>query len=183
MEREALHIAGKPFDSYPPSHMDDMTSVAFCSPNILATSSIDGRIVLWNLESGYIKLTLEDPFLDIRSKEEKPVEKVIFLVKESEVFANMGGLGVWPRVPLVSCHSDGSLRFWDIPEGNLVLEVELSYIINRSTAREIMTKAYRPYLLMRKQLFFSLAAQREWSGSLMLANLHLEERIRGKVVS
>lgn len=103
--------------------MDDMTSVAFCSPNILATSSIDGIIVLWNLESGSIKLSLQDPFLDIRSKEEKSVEKVLFLVKKSDNFAKLGGLGVWPRVPLVSCHSDGNLRFWDISDGNLVLEV------------------------------------------------------------
>jgi WD40 repeat protein len=129
MERGALRIEGMLLYSHNRSHTDDMTSVAFCSPNILATSSIDGRIVLWNLESGYIKLTLQDPFLDIRSKEEKPVEKVIFLVKETEVFANMGGLGVWPRVPLISCHSDGSLRFWDIPEGKLVLEVSTSKLI------------------------------------------------------
>jgi WD40 repeat protein len=57
-------------------HEDDISAVAFCPPNVLATSSIDGVIVIWNLESGYIKSTLRDPFLEIRSKDEKVVEKV-----------------------------------------------------------------------------------------------------------
>ena len=32
--------------------------------------------MIWNLESGYIKATMREPFLELRSKEEKPVEKV-----------------------------------------------------------------------------------------------------------
>ncbi|EGF76597.1 hypothetical protein BATDEDRAFT_92606 [Batrachochytrium dendrobatidis JAM81] len=56
-------------------HEDDISAVAFCPPNMLATSSVDGTIVIWNLESGYIKVTMKEPFLNLRSKEEKPVEK------------------------------------------------------------------------------------------------------------
>lgn len=132
------------------SHMDDMTSLAFCSPNILATSSVDGKIALWNLESGSIKMTLQDPFLDIRSKEEKSVEKVkrafgnmqvLFLTHEEKEFTNATGLGVWPQVPLVSCHSDGNLRFWDIPGGNLVLEViPIVLLTSRFVVKGTMTR-------------------------------------------
>jgi hypothetical protein len=43
---------------------------------MLATSSVDGVILIWNMESGVLKYSLKDPFLDLRSKEEKAIEKV-----------------------------------------------------------------------------------------------------------
>ncbi|KAI9094719.1 WD40-repeat-containing domain protein [Phlyctochytrium arcticum] len=96
-------------------HQDDISSVAFCPPSMLATSSVDGIIVIWSLESGYIKMTLNEPFLDLRSKEEKAIEKILFLqplerkTKKSR--------------PLASCHADGCLRFWDTFEGVLLYEL------------------------------------------------------------
>ncbi|KAI9352022.1 WD40-repeat-containing domain protein [Obelidium mucronatum] len=98
-------------------HEDDISSVAFCSPNMLATSSVDGVIVIWNLESGYIKLTLREPFLDLRSKEEKVVEKILFLQNPEKMSSR------WHKIPLISCHADGYLRFWDIYEGCMVYEM------------------------------------------------------------
>ncbi|KAJ3083935.1 WD repeat-containing protein 49, partial [Rhizoclosmatium hyalinum] len=98
-------------------HEDDISSVAFCPPNMLATSSVDGVIVVWNLESGYIKLTLREPFLDLRSKEEKVVEKVLFLQNPEKMTSR------WHKIPLISCHADGYLRFWDIYEGCMVYEM------------------------------------------------------------
>ncbi|KAJ3065105.1 WD40 repeat domain 95 [Podochytrium sp. JEL0797] len=98
-------------------HEDDISSIAFCPPNLLATSSVDGVIVIWNLESGYIKLTLREPFLDLRSKEEKVVEKILFLQNPERMSSR------WHKIPLISCHADGYLRFWDIYEGCMVYEM------------------------------------------------------------
>ena len=41
-------------------HEDDMSSICFCPPNTMATSSVEGKIVIWNLESGLMPST---PFL------------------------------------------------------------------------------------------------------------------------
>jgi WD40 repeat protein len=35
-------------------HKEDILSVAQCPPNLLATSSYDGEIIVWNLVSGHI---------------------------------------------------------------------------------------------------------------------------------
>ncbi|KAI8614723.1 WD40-repeat-containing domain protein [Chytriomyces sp. MP71] len=99
-------------------HEDDISSVAFCSPNLLATSSVDGCIVIWNLESGYIKLTLREPFLDLRSKEEKVVEKMNCQITEEE------GLTTMAMNPdntlLLLAGSRGHLRVFEIK--NFVLD-------------------------------------------------------------
>ncbi|TPX58932.1 hypothetical protein SpCBS45565_g07880 [Spizellomyces sp. 'palustris'] len=96
-------------------HQDDISSVAFCAPSMLATSSVDGIIVIWSLESGYIKLTLSEPFLELRSKEEKAIEKVLFLHPLERKAKRTR--------PLASCHADGCLRFWDTYEGTMLYEM------------------------------------------------------------
>ncbi|KAI8914980.1 WD40-repeat-containing domain protein [Powellomyces hirtus] len=96
-------------------HQDDISSVAFRPPSMLATSSVDGIIVIWSLESGYMKMTLSEPFLDLRSKEEKPIEKIIFLPTTDKRMSRIG--------PLVSCHADGCLRFWDTYDGTMLYEM------------------------------------------------------------
>ncbi|ORX44215.1 WD40 repeat-like protein, partial [Piromyces finnis] len=57
-------------------HQEDITSIAFYEPNILATSSVDGIIVIWNLESGFMKLSLVDPLIELRPIDEKSIEKL-----------------------------------------------------------------------------------------------------------
>ncbi len=57
-------------------HQGDICTIAFHEPHFLATGSIDGSILVWNLEGGSIRLTLRDPFLPLRKHDEKPVEKV-----------------------------------------------------------------------------------------------------------
>lgn len=32
-------------------HEDDISAMAFCPPNILATASYDGALLIWNLET------------------------------------------------------------------------------------------------------------------------------------
>ncbi|KAI8818479.1 WD40-repeat-containing domain protein [Fimicolochytrium jonesii] len=96
-------------------HQDDISSVAFAPPSVLATASVDGIIVIWSLESGYMKLTLSEPFLDLRSKEEKSIEKIVFMPSLDRRSK---------KVPvLVSVHADGCLRAWDAGEGGMVFEM------------------------------------------------------------
>ena len=96
-------------------HDGDICTVAFHEPNWLATGSIDGAILLWNLEGGSIRFALRDPFLSFRKHDERPVEKVIFINDP-----NNGQLS------LVSCHADGSIRFWDVNHPVLLTDVNIS---------------------------------------------------------
>ena len=42
-------------------HSDDVMSAAFCPPNLLATSSYDGEVIIWNVVSGHILCRLHSP--------------------------------------------------------------------------------------------------------------------------
>jgi WD40 repeat protein len=95
-----------------PGHTDDISSVSFGEPNMLATSSIDGTIIIWNLESGYIKFVLREPNWELRSKEDRSVEKVLFVNNGVKL---QGGI-----CPLFSCHSDGSLHLWHPFDGKML---------------------------------------------------------------
>ncbi|KAJ3037384.1 WD40 repeat domain 95 [Rhizophlyctis rosea] len=97
-------------------HEDDVSAVAFCPPATLATSSVDGVIVVWNLESGHVRLTMREPFLELRSKEEKPVEKILFLYTADRSPSRRH------KIPLLSCHADGCMRFWDVYDGAMMHE-------------------------------------------------------------
>lgn len=41
--------------------MDDILSVAQCPPNLLATSSYDGEVIIWSTVSGHIHCHLRAP--------------------------------------------------------------------------------------------------------------------------
>ena len=68
--------------------------------------------MLWNLEGGTIRFALRDPFLSFRKHDEKPVEKVVFINDPTST-----------QLILVSCHADGSIRFWDINTSDLLADV------------------------------------------------------------
>jgi WD40 repeat protein len=61
-------------------HKDDILSMSFCLPNMMATSSYDGLIVITNLQSGHIIHTL-DPFeYETVSKKPPSIDKGILLL-------------------------------------------------------------------------------------------------------
>ncbi|KAI8812174.1 WD40-repeat-containing domain protein [Cladochytrium replicatum] len=95
-------------------HNDDLSSVAFCPPNVLASSSVDGAIVIWNLESGCIKLTMREPFIDFRSTEEKAVEKLNCQVVEDEGLTTMT-LNMEATMIIVGC-SKGHILLIDVDD-------------------------------------------------------------------
>ena len=39
---------------------DDIQCIAFCAPNSVAAGTYDGHIVVWNIDSEYIRFTLTD---------------------------------------------------------------------------------------------------------------------------
>jgi hypothetical protein len=64
-------------------HKDDVLSMSFCFPNIVATSSYDGLIVLTNIQSGHVLHTL-DPFeYETVSKTPSSIDKGIFSIFKS----------------------------------------------------------------------------------------------------
>ncbi|KAI8911806.1 WD40-repeat-containing domain protein [Gorgonomyces haynaldii] len=103
-------------------HTDDISSVAFCPPNSLASASVDGSIIVWNLDSGYFKIYMKEPFLDLRSKEEKAVEKVMFVYNTDREVTSTS------KIPLFSCHADGCVRVWDVNNGRMMNEYNLQTV-------------------------------------------------------
>lgn len=102
-------------------HEEDISGIAFCPPNLLASSSLDGSIAIWNIESGFIKQFMKDPYFDLRSKDERPIEDIIFLPESVKRSKGNGPI-------LLSCHADGNLRLWEAFSGKLVYEVNLQAV-------------------------------------------------------
>ncbi|KAJ1340618.1 hypothetical protein BSLG_004712 [Batrachochytrium salamandrivorans] len=98
-------------------HQDDILSMVFCLPNMLATSSYDGEIIICNLHSGHVlhRLSPVRKESDMRKLERKSIDKVLFLQERS---------GMREAASLVSVGADGYIRFWNIIYGTLLLEVD-----------------------------------------------------------
>jgi WD40 repeat protein len=97
-------------------HSVDIRCLAFYHPNTLASGCDGGEIILWNMDSGFAKLTLVDvvqkrtvlqtpntKFYD--AAKPQAVEQVTFLPATAVV---------------VACYADGWLRFWDSNRGTLL---------------------------------------------------------------
>ncbi|XP_067889622.1 cilia- and flagella-associated protein 337 isoform X1 [Heterodontus francisci] len=94
-------------------HKDDILCIAQCPPTLLATSSYDGEIIVWNMISGHIFCHLQNPSTtecrDGEVEVAKSVNKVIFLktrVLKTELGAS-----------LVATGPQGSLAFWNLFNG------------------------------------------------------------------
>ncbi|XP_038674997.1 WD repeat-containing protein on Y chromosome isoform X2 [Scyliorhinus canicula] len=93
-------------------HKDDILCIAQCPPTLLATSSYDGEIIVWNMISGHIYCRLRNPHIAVctdREAVDKSVNKVVFL-KTRVLKAELGA-------SLVATGSQGSLAFWNLFHG------------------------------------------------------------------
>ncbi|MEW5310065.1 MAG: hypothetical protein WDW38_001897 [Sanguina aurantia] len=92
-------------------HSADILSMATMDGSpALATSSDDGTICTWNLESGASRRVMRAPLLETLPSNERAVEAIVFL-------------GGRLRHILVSVGADRMMRFWNVTEGDCVLEV------------------------------------------------------------
>mmetsp|Transcript_37768 Transcript_37768/g.61203 ORF Transcript_37768/g.61203 Transcript_37768/m.61203 type:complete len:933 (-) Transcript_37768:1406-4204(-) len=85
-------------------HKDDILDLDFCPPNILATCSYDGDILIWNLDSGYCKCILRAPEDDLGP--DPAIQQVVFLAKRGNT--------------LLSCGADGKMRIWNVRDARHV---------------------------------------------------------------
>ena len=80
-------------------HADDILCTSLQLPSTLATGSYDGVVIVWNIDSGAIKLKLQVPDFDSKILTERSVEKVLFLKTKPGV--------------LLAAYADNHVRFWD----------------------------------------------------------------------
>ena len=52
-------------------HKEDILSVAQCPPNLLATASYDGEVIVWNMVSGHIVCHLQAPATEEDDEEDE----------------------------------------------------------------------------------------------------------------
>eukprot|EP00058_Branchiostoma_floridae_P018136 XP_002603625.1 hypothetical protein BRAFLDRAFT_126931 [Branchiostoma floridae] len=62
------------------AHSDDILSVAHCPPNLLATASFDGDLIVWSMETQKIFLRLQKGH---HSRNPTPVDQLLFLPKRA----------------------------------------------------------------------------------------------------
>jgi WD40 repeat protein len=89
-------------------HEEDILSIAYSPPNLLATSGYDGKLLVWNMDSAILKFSLTSPGVEALDVDQRAMWKLVFLEKRSQA--------------LVSASADGKMRFWNVKEGCLVWE-------------------------------------------------------------
>ncbi|XP_062983056.1 WD repeat-containing protein 49-like isoform X2 [Elgaria multicarinata webbii] len=91
-------------------HKEDILCIAQCPPTLLATSSYDGEIIVWNMNSGHICHKFHTP-LAIASADTKTVDasvtRLIFLKTRGVKFESA-------TASLVSNGPQGYLHFWSL---------------------------------------------------------------------
>ena len=91
-------------------HGEDILSVAAkAGGGVLATSSNDGQVFIWNIESGAVKLRLSPKISSKSVVRDHACEKVIFLKRKTIVLA--------------AAYADGHVRLWSSADGLLLLEL------------------------------------------------------------
>ena len=84
-------------------HDEDILSIAYSAPNLLATSGYDGRLLIWNMDSAILKFSLTIGGVEQLDVDQRAMWKLLFLERRSQA--------------LVSASADGKLRFWNVKEG------------------------------------------------------------------
>ena len=92
------------------AYTDDIICMAFCAPNVIATGSHDGKVLLWKVD-GLLKQTLAPPGLAAMDADDRPVTALVQLreVAGGDVLAAAG--------------ADGAVRFYSIASGALLHEL------------------------------------------------------------
>ncbi|KAM3837845.1 cilia- and flagella-associated protein 337-like [Vipera latastei] len=89
-------------------HKEDILCVAQCPPNLLATSSYDGEIIVWNMVSGHIDHRFCIPMTTTPSVHSQiDVTRIIFLKTRAVKFDST-------TASLVSNGPPGYLHFWSL---------------------------------------------------------------------
>ncbi|XP_013918661.1 PREDICTED: WD repeat-containing protein on Y chromosome-like isoform X2 [Thamnophis sirtalis] len=89
-------------------HKEDILCVAQCPPNLLATSSYDGEIIVWNMISGHIDHRFYIPMTTAASVHSQiDVTRIIFLKTRAVKFDST-------TASLVSNGPQGYLHFWSL---------------------------------------------------------------------
>ncbi|KAJ3066944.1 WD40 repeat domain 95 [Podochytrium sp. JEL0797] len=97
----------------PAMHSDDILTMAFMEPNILATASFDGGIVLSNIQSGHVLKKLRWPDQET-AVINKSIETVIFLKERASNLQS---------ADLLTTGGDGIIRWWRTSEAELMWEL------------------------------------------------------------
>uniref|UniRef100_UPI00398EFF58 cilia- and flagella-associated protein 337-like isoform X2 n=1 Tax=Pristiophorus japonicus TaxID=55135 RepID=UPI00398EFF58 len=97
-------------------HKDDILSIVLCAPNLLATSSYDGEIIIWNFISGLIFCHLHSPtsvVLQKLSGEELSINKVLCIRSRASCEKT--------SATVVASGPRGCIHFWNIFHGGKLL--------------------------------------------------------------
>ncbi|KAJ6662359.1 hypothetical protein lerEdw1_012523 [Lerista edwardsae] len=90
-------------------HKEDILCIAQCPPTLLATSSYDGEIIVWNMNSGHICHKFRTPYGT--ASVDASITQVIFLKTRTMKFEST-------TASLVSNGPEGYLYFWSLCAGD-----------------------------------------------------------------
>ena len=122
-------------------HADDVLCASFAAPNVLATGSYDGLILVWNLDSGALKGKLATPAVPSAASDEPPpsatslhpestpapsVDQLTFLQPPARAQGGNHAVQL-----LVSAGGDGRLRCWNVLAMRLLFVLPLTPPIAR----------------------------------------------------
>ncbi|XP_043917898.1 WD repeat-containing protein 49-like [Protopterus annectens] len=96
-------------------HKDDILSISHCPPNLLATSSYNGEVIVWNLISGHILCHLwsTTPSPPDANDDDLNICKVLFIPSRTEKKKTAASL--------VASGPKGCIHFWNVYEGGKLL--------------------------------------------------------------
>ena len=59
-------------------HDEDILSIAYSAPNLLATSGYDGRLLIWNMDSAILKFSLTIGGVEQLDVDQRAMWKLLF---------------------------------------------------------------------------------------------------------
>ncbi|XP_060601618.1 WD repeat-containing protein on Y chromosome-like isoform X3 [Ruditapes philippinarum] len=97
-------------------HKEDILSVAQCPPNLLATASYDGQVIVWNMVSGHIFAHLKAPkppeYQDQSLDGDLSINKLVFM--QSRAYKK-------DAATLISSGPRAHIHFWNVFQGGQLM--------------------------------------------------------------